>query len=121
MQAAKSVPASVGEPIISWRSKGSPDLRGWCLGERVTAFEDLHEGEVYLADSIQFDALNLCRVVGPDPSGISRSLVMATFVSPLDPQRLRLANDQPFAIWDHEIDQGTTVFYRVFQQANASQ
>lgn len=106
-----------GQPIKNWRAGGTPNLSGWTLGERVTDISQVKLGDILLQDSIQFDALNLCRVdeFPGFPEGITGSRLYAVFVDPTDTSCLRNPGDSSFCVWDHDFDSpsGNLIYYRV--------
>lgn len=111
--AAGYVQARVQEPVsteadgsssdLSPRKGGTSDFGPWQIGEQVTDVSQIEVGDILFSDSVQFDALNLCRVVRKNTQFGDR--VYATFVNPFNTLQGRAGGMQEddFCIWDVEM------------------
>jgi len=82
-------------------------------GTEITTIAQLHVGDLAASFSPQFNALNLMRVTRITEDG---SRAYGVFVNPHQPHELRLASDEEFCIWDHEIN-CSVILHKVVTEA----
>ncbi len=99
----------------NWRKGGTPDFPGWKKGVSITHIADVEQGQILFDESLQFDAVNLCRVTRKDSE---RGVFYATFVSPTSTNHGRsgFGQEPEFAVWDFNLTDGRSAF---FQAVNA--
>ncbi|MBC8742030.1 hypothetical protein F6X40_36435 [Paraburkholderia sp. UCT31] len=114
----KTLQPQPGSPLTSWRAGGTKDFAGWLMGEALVDINDVRVGDVILAESVQFDALNLCRVEEFPELPEKGNRCYAVFVDPADPSKKRAPGDNQFCIWKHEFESQTdSRYYRVTRRS----
>lgn len=86
----------------NWRTGGTNDFADWVPAGEVSSLEDVNPGDILFADSAQFDALNLCKVVKKE---VERGIFYAVFCYPKDVTKGRLgaSYEAEFAVWGSEL------------------
>lgn len=113
----------VAEKMTSTESTSNVPLKvsktfakhGWIAGDKVNKIDEVLEGEILINHSLQFDAVNLCRVTSINRE---QGIVYATFCSPKDVSKDRNGGNSQmeFGIWDFELANGQiSVFYHTTQ------
>jgi hypothetical protein len=79
----------VGEPVTLWRANGKADYSNWIMGEKITRFEDLELGEVFIMDSPFFDSMSMIKIHPASFKALcdQGTMVMGMEFDPQDPKR----------------------------------
>jgi hypothetical protein len=109
----------VGEGLTLWRANGKANYKGWILGEKVTRFEDLKIGEIFVMDSLFFDSMSLIKI-HPSPSkamceqGVT---VLGIAFDPQDEQQLPWG-ELPETVIHAKVVYGDDLFARDFYRVS---
>jgi len=99
---------------LNLASCGTPNIMGWCLGERVTSLKDVEVNAILIKVSKQFDAQNLVRITRVGNDIVARDkIVYGVFCDQANEMEMRAAGDHEFAIWYFELDESSETYYRV--------
>jgi hypothetical protein len=82
-------------------------------GERIRQIGEIRVGDLFIEDSHQFDATNVCRVIKIRDG----NKFVASFVNSANPESSRLWSDQPFCVWDFDLRGEMSRFYRAAEGA----
>jgi hypothetical protein len=109
----------VGEAVTMWRAIGQTDYTGWIMGHKVTRFEELKVGDVFIMDSPFFDTMSIIKIC----PGTSKALceqgltVLGVAFDPQDALQEPL-NASNAAIIHANVVYGDDLFSRDFYHVN---
>ncbi len=100
----------------NWRSLVAHYFGNWAPGDAVAVMSEIKTGDILFCESLQFDAVNLCKVASKDES---RGICYAQFINPFDTTKGRFSDlpEREFGIWENELQGSQRHFYRAINQS----